>query len=367
MTAAVTTQLPEHNPAEPAQGRARRRRAQAAPSQRAGALVAFLVPAAVTLAVLTYGLGDRPLWQDEHATWWSATLSYADFGSLMRHVDVVFAPFYVAMHAWIMVFGDSEAALRMPAALAMATAAGTLALLGRRLFDLRVGMLAGLVFAALPTVSRYGQEARPYAFAVAAVLVSTLLLVRAVDLRSAKGWLLYAASLPLVGFSHLVALSVLAAHLCLVLQTRRAGDRTAGWGFSGALVLGISCVIPMVSAGRGQGGQIAWNTDTSRNLLALPKDLFGVWPVAIPVLVLGLIGIALAPRYRLLLALWAVLPPLLTAATNNQLHLFLYRYLLFTVPAWLLLASVALCRLTGPVGTGGRSRGGALRMLGWAL
>ncbi|MFJ2739988.1 glycosyltransferase family 39 protein [Streptomyces sp. NPDC087440] len=332
---------------------------------RRSATVAFLLPTAVALAFLLYGIGDRQLWQDEHATWWAAMLSFPDLGTLLKGVDVVFAPFYVLMHLWTSLFGTSETALRLPSALAMAAAAGLLGLLGRRLFDLRTGLLAGLVFAVLPTVTRFGQEARPYAFAVAFVLLATLLLVRVLDRPSVKGWALYAACLPLVGWSHLVSLSVLAAHLCAVLSARRTGDRTSAWGFSGSVLVGVSFVLPMAARGSGQSGQISWNNPTLQTFLAFPRDVVGSWQTAVPLLVLGVVGMALAGRPRVMLAVWALLPPLLTFATADVLRLFYYRYLLFTLPAWVLLAAVAVCRLTGPWSA--RTRRQPFVWLGWVL
>ncbi|MFF0742193.1 glycosyltransferase family 39 protein [Streptomyces sp. NPDC004111] len=353
-------------PAEAAdRPRSAARRLRRSVDARRSAAVAFLLPAAVALAFTLHGIGDRQLWQDEHATWWSATLPLADLGTLLRGVDVVFAPFYVAMHGWTALLGTSETVLRLPAALATAAAAGLLGLLGRRLFDLRTGLLAGLVFAVLPTVTRFGQEARPYAFAVAAVLLSTLLLVRVLERPSVKGWALYAASLPLVGWSHLVSLSVLAAHLCAVLAARRAGDRTAAWGFCGSVLVGVSFVLPMAARGSGQSGQISWNNPTLRTFLDFPHDVVGSWPTAVPLLVLGAVGIAVAGRPRLMLAVWALLPPLLTFATADLLRLFYYRYLLFTLPAWVLLAAVAVCR---PAGFGpDRARRPLVVWLGWLL
>jgi mannosyltransferase len=48
-----------------------------------------------------------------------------------------------------------------------------------------------------------------------------------------------------------------------------------------------------------------------------------------------------ARRRRLTVALltWAILPPIFTYVTFPVLHAFLYRYLLFTLPAWALLAA----------------------------
>ncbi|MET9456709.1 glycosyltransferase family 39 protein [Streptomyces canus] len=335
---------------------------------RLATAVVFLVPTALAFALILHGIGDRQLWRDEHATWWAATLSFHDLSLLIRSIDVVFTPYYVLMHLWIAIAGDSPTAMRVPGAVAMAASAGLLALLGRRLFTTQVGLLAGLAFAVVPVTTRYGQEIRPYAFAVAAVLLSTLLLARALDKPSFKVWVAYTLSVPLIGWSHLASMAVLSAHLVMILIARRDGDKIVGWAYAAACTLGMCFVIPAAISGSGQSGQIAWNNPVLKDLIDFPKNLFGAWAVAVPVMALGALGLFFAGRRALPLAVWIVLPPLATYVTAAQLHLFLPRYLLFTAPAWVLLAAVAVVRIAGPVagakaGTGAAARRG----LGWVL
>ncbi|WP_221353000.1 glycosyltransferase family 39 protein [Streptomyces beigongshangae] len=320
---------------------------------RLATAVTFLLPMAVALALILRGIGDRQLWRDEHATWWAASLSLHDLSLLIRSIDVVFTPYYVFMHGWVALAGDSPTALRIPGAVAMAASAGLLALLGRRLFTPQTGILAGLAFAVVPVTTRFGQEIRPYAFAVAAVLLSTLLLARALDRPSFKVWVAYTLSVPLIGWSHLASVAVLGAHLVMIVAARRAGDRIVGWAYAAAFTLGMSFVVPMAVSGSGQSGQIAWNNPGVEDLLDFPENLFGSRAVAVPVMVLGVIGLFFAGRSALPLAVWVVVPPVATYVTAAQLHLFLPRYLLFTAPAWVLLAAVAVVRIAGPVaGTG---------------
>ncbi|MFC8514238.1 glycosyltransferase family 39 protein [Streptomyces sp. NPDC057257] len=335
---------------------------------RIAAVVTFLLPTALAFALILRHFGDRELWRDEHATWWAASLSLHDLSMLIRTVDVVFTPYYVFMHGWVAVAGDSPSAMRVPGAVAMAASAGLLALLGRRLFTTQVGVLAGLALAVLPLTTRYGQEIRPYPFAVAVVLLSTLLLARALDQPSFKVWVAYMLSVPLIGWSHLASLAVLGAHLVMVVQKRRAGDKIVGWAYAAALILGMCFVMPMAVSGSGQSAQIAWNNPGFQDLVDFPKNLFGSWAVAVPVMALGLIGLCFAGRAALPLAVWIVLPPVATYLTAAQLHLFLPRYLLFTAPAWVLLTAVAVGRLAGPVAGARAGSGGAVRRgFGWVL
>ncbi|KAF5995419.1 MULTISPECIES: glycosyltransferase family 39 protein [Streptomyces] len=344
-------QTPQTDPEQPEQhqeteGRAARRRADSGIG-KGSALLVFALPVLVALACVLPGLGGRQLWRDEHATWWASTLSWHYLGQLIDHIDIVFTPYYAAMHLWIAVAGDSPATLRLPEALAMGISAGLVGLLGRRMFAVRTGLLAGLLFAVVPAITRYGQEARPYAFATLFALLATLFLLRALEKPSLRDWTLYALAIAATGFGHLVAMSVLAGHLGLVVLAKRRGDRIAHYAFAGAVLLGLSITLPMVAKGSGQSGQIAWNNTTTQDLVDFPQELFGSWITGGVVMGLGVLGLLAARRYAVLLGAWAMLPPVLTFLTADQLHLFLPRYLLFTIPAWTLLLAAAVTRLTG--------------------
>jgi mannosyltransferase len=119
-------------------------------------------------AMLTIGLIQpaRPVlsW-DEVATADVAHRSAAQIGQLAHHIDGVFAPYYLLMHVWITLFGDSVLSLRLPSILAITATAALTGELGRRLFGVRAGTAAGLLLALIPNISRYAAEARPYATA----------------------------------------------------------------------------------------------------------------------------------------------------------------------------------------------------------
>ncbi|MFF2952305.1 glycosyltransferase family 39 protein [Kitasatospora sp. NPDC057965] len=342
-----------------------------APQWRA-ALGVALPPALLALVLCLYGSGDRQLWRDEHASWWAAGLSWSDLGTLLGNMDLVLAPYYVLLHLWTAVAGDSEAALRLPSALAMTAAAGCLALLGRRLLSPRAGLLGGLVFALCPAITWYGQDARPYAFAVLAAVGSTLVLTRLVQARPGPvpaaqstvllGWAGYGLTVVAMGLTHLVTLTVLPAHLLLVAREfRRApaapDEDGARWVLLGRWALASAGAVlllsPLLLLGAGQSGQIAWNERGWSDLGALVTDLAGSTALGWALLVVGVLGAAslLVLRQRAAgpLICWALLPVLLTLGTTHWLHLFLARYLLFTVPAWALLGAEAVGRLPGLV------------------
>ena len=408
--------------------------------RRTGSTLALVTgPFVVTLTVLLIQIGERQLWRDEDATWWAASLPLADLRKLVETVDVVLLPYYVLMHGWMAVFGDSPAAMRVPSALFMAVAAALIALIGRRLFDAPTGLIAGLLVPAIPVVSRYGQEARPYAMAMLASVTAVLLLLRALERPTVWRWLAYTLAVVWIACSHIVALMALAAHLIAVLAALRtrpeptatthpaapAADRAdttaaahptapatdradttaarddagagaatlptrraVSWrrlriliGWPVSLTLAMLAISPLIVVGQRQGGQISWIPDPVwARVQAFPGEVFMSGPVPGFLVALGLatiIALAFAGRQirwtAAFLALWTLLPPVLAYYTFHELHFFFPRYLLFTVPAWVLLAAYAVRRFaagaTGriwaPVLATTLAAGAGLTYVGW--
>ncbi|MEV0428340.1 glycosyltransferase family 39 protein [Micromonospora sp. NPDC050495] len=188
----------------------------------------WAVPGLGTLAVTLAGVGRAQLWRDELATWSAATRPVRDLVRLAGTIDAATGPYYLFMHAWTALAGTSPTALRLPSALAMAGAAALTARLGARLVGDRAGLLAGLLFAVLPGTSRYGQEARPYAAATLLAVLATLLLVEALRRPGWRWFTGYALAVAALGLTHLIALTLLAAHGLVVLLAAGRGPAAAG-------------------------------------------------------------------------------------------------------------------------------------------
>ncbi|MCM0676003.1 glycosyltransferase family 39 protein [Micromonospora phytophila] len=305
-----------------------------------------LLPAVVALGVGWWRLDARDMWNDELVTWHATSLSADQFRMLIGNIDLVHAFYYVIMSVLTALTGDSTVALRLPSVVAIGLTAGLVTLIGRRLFDTPVGLLAGLLFALLPTVSRYAQEARSYALVTLAAVAATWLFLRAVDRPSRPRWWAYGIMLVLVGWLHFVALLVVAAHLLYLWRGVPGEEPRWRW----AATAGISglFILPLLVLGSRQSGQISWVENDGDAVLRFLENLTGTMTALVVAAVLAVVAVATAgPERRpaaLMLALWAVLPPVAGYLTFSLLHLFLARYFLFTVPAWALLAAFGVCR-----------------------
>ena len=305
----------------------------------------WAVPAAVTAMIATIGLGRPGLWTDELATWGMATVPWSEFWPVLRYVDAVLAPYYLFMHAWVSVFGDSDISLRAPSLLAMVGSAAMIGVLGRRLMGRAQGIVGGIVFAVLPSTSRFAAEARPFALTAFIACVATWLLLHAARRPARAAWVAYGLSMMVLGWIHVVALVLLAAHALTVVAWHRGG----WWRFAGAATAACTGSVPLLVFGAWQRHQVAYIPRVGFDT-AIPygQVLFGGVAIAIVVAVLVLFSLPLRFPAAVFTS-WAIVPAVALVLVSLVLPMFLPRYLVFTTPAWAQLAGVALVRWRTPL------------------
>jgi mannosyltransferase len=294
---------------------------------------------------------------------------------MLGYQDGVHGAYYLLMWVWVRAFGSGEVALRLPSAIAMAVAAAFITLIGRRLVSPGAGLAAGLVFAALPSVSRYGQEARSYAMVAALATVASYLLVRALAAGAAsrRRWLTgYAVALAGLGLANVFGLLLIPVHLPLLLLARRSAGRAdgpAGPGPAGEarkllrgwlVAVAAACVVvsPVVVLAWAQRHEEVWIKPVSLKEVASLTGLAGGPQPALVAGVIILCAVAASaargrPRLQAdwpapLVALavpWLLLPAALLLAGSLLQPSYVFRYVVFCIPAAALLAGAALAAL----------------------
>jgi uncharacterized membrane protein len=133
-----------------------------------------LAIAAIGFFLRTVRLDLQPLWWDEG---WSVYFATADIPTMIARTAIDIHPpfYYLVLHLWTLFLGSSAVSVRF-----FSVAIGTLSipmifLVGRRLFGVRVGMMAALTMALAPFHVYYSQEVRMYALVTLLVLVSVYL------------------------------------------------------------------------------------------------------------------------------------------------------------------------------------------------
>jgi mannosyltransferase len=354
-----------------------------ATTQRAGrrsaqGYLVWVVPAVVTAVLGVYKIGVPQLWRDELASWSASTRTLPQLWSMLHNIDAVLGLYYFGLHLWISVFGDSAAAMRLPSVIAMTGAAIVVALIGRRLAGNAAGLASGLVFALIPSVSRYAQEARPYAFATLFAALATLLLLRALERPSWLRWALYALAVAAAGAANLVAVCIIAAHAVILLvdfglRTVRIGGEGDGGRvlpgarseaegkplavlvrFAVAAVAGVLIVSPLAIAGHTQE---AWQigqqpTPHVAQLLGISGglwfQLFASTLGAVVVMIIGVLALVAAPDARnRVLAVYALCLGFIPVVavwviSRGPSSYWTFRYMLFCIPGWAVAAGLGI-------------------------
>jgi hypothetical protein len=296
---------------------------------------------------------------------------------------------------------SSVFAVRLPSVVFATLTVPLLYLLGKSLFHRRVGLLAALLLAIAPLHIRYAQEARMYSMLTFFSLLSLYLFWQAIRTGQRRWWVGFALATALNLYTHQLALLLLGVlglfALWLLLRMRAKPELKRefpfqGWHFFGAVGLSGLLYLPMVPflvegilSPEGIGGtpepvygELRWDIEslaTGLRLFSSGNDagMFayaGLFVLAILVLLARLCRVRVRstagrsePRanalhqqsrlgnadcrirdcYALLLLLaWPVLPVVILLSVPAG-HGVRVRYLLFLLPAYLLLVAFGLC------------------------
>ena len=333
----------DDSPTRPLAGPARTTRRR--PAAIAATWGPALLPAVLTIALGLIGLAEPAPGPGEELTRTLSALGPAALAEHARETDAVHVFYYLLLHFWTAVAGDDLTALRLPSVIAAGIGVGVAAELGRRLLTPGIGLVAGLLLATLPVISRYAQEAAPYAPALLPATAATLVLYRTLDRPRWWRWTWYALLVALTGLLHAGALLMLGAHAWTVLSRWLLSRQQALFWWFPVTVLSLVPPAPLIAlAVRQHAGTPAWRPQAPWNLVrTAPELLFG--SAAAGLLIAGLALAARWPDRALVreLAVLAVLPPLLLLGASSVTGpLWAPRHVLLVLPPIALLAAVSL-------------------------
>lgn len=342
-------------------------------------LLALLV--LLALALRLFHLGRYSLWLDEGTTWWNATRATWLEAALSEFNQR--PVWWLVTRASILGLGDSEAALRFPAALCGTIAVGLTILLGRRLFRDEPGIVLLLaVLAATNTfLIDYAQEARMYSGLLVEAVGLSLLVFAWLD-RPRVGTLVAYCALAIVALmTHLFAVWPMAGHALFVLvlalreRSRAALKRVAPfWATQAIALLLVAAWVALTMTG-------SYGAAAGRRFDALARLLHSLWRIGVgPALaavdrprvdaglrafvhdefvvialsallwvlplVLGAIALRRRPEAFAFLASGILVPIAALLAIQSRLPLMHEKYLIFLAP--LLLATAAFGAVSAP-------------------
>ena len=208
-----------------------------------------------------YGLGIRPLWDDEAFAYFVGAGSYSHLWhslTLERHPPLFYSLEWVAIH----LFGPSETSLRVFPALFGTALIYVVFVIGKRLADLRGGLVAAALVAMSPILLYHAQEARSSSLLTLGLVVSSWLLW---DYCERPRWSTGIGAV-LAGWvamtAHYLGLSIIPLAI-LIYLIRTSRQRLTGLPPVIGVLAGFAALLPLIMQQRQgvYGGAISFATD----------------------------------------------------------------------------------------------------------
>jgi len=218
-----------------------------------------------------YTLGSESIWFDEAASIYSAKnpliLMLMECVGGHRHPPLHF----IILKIWIILFNDSEAAVRSISAIFGAASIPMIYLVGKRVFSSKVGLIASFLLSISVYAIHYSQEARSYAILLFLTLLSFYLFIKIMedrDIRKAY-FVAYFIANTLLVYTHYFGLFVVASQLSYYFITRRylkINERLFWYatGASGIVFLPWAVVFVVFSIPR----SFSWEQPTLHNIIS---------------------------------------------------------------------------------------------------
>ncbi len=309
----------------------------------------LLVLLLVAWAWRLHGLDFQSLWRDEVDSLRFATRPLAQVLANFTRPGENGPLYFLLLRPWIELTGRSEYALRFPSAWAGVLAAPLLWAWGRRLFDERVALVAVAFLVVNPYHLWYSQEAKMYALLMVVVMLALWAFAEALERGKFWRWVLWLILTSLCFYIHVLGALVIPLQTLWLLMTPRWRRR---WrAYAAALAALVLPYLPLI------WWQWALLTNpnfrTGHPFVTLPRMLLLVsvaqvqgiprapstFLLAAPIFLL-LAALFLDGRYKLarrLTLTWWFLPLLALFAISLMTPLFTDRYLIWTLPAMLLM------------------------------
>jgi mannosyltransferase len=179
----------------------------------------MLPPAILVLATvlrLTY-IGHHSFWLDELFSLKFSSYKLADLFREVGSFDNHPPTYYLLLHFWMQIFGDSEVSLRMPSAIFSILSVYFTFKAGALLFDRQVAAIAALLLALSAFSIYYAQEARMYSLLAFSSVLSVYFLLKFLEQPTPRRLFGYILASTLLVYTQFYGLFILIAENIYVL------------------------------------------------------------------------------------------------------------------------------------------------------
>jgi mannosyltransferase len=333
-----------------------------------GLMILLLLAAAAALRLQS--LARKPFWFDECFSTVVAGIDWRKFLHLLWWREANMSLYYVLLRAWLDLspnFGQSEFFIRSLSVLIAVATLPALYWLARLLYNARVALIATALLAFNAYHVRYAQEARTYALFVLLATLSSGFLIASLREPSRRYRVGYIVCSILAVYAHFYALLLVLAH-CLTLRwfgsprpngdqrnAARSSEMQRAWTIIGIAVLPLLIFVAKTGA-----GPIRWIPRATRHdLLVFYENFCGSnrWPLGAVFAVACLAAVVPVAKQLFardhswetwrcqFLLVWLLFPIVLTVLLSFARPVFLARYMIFCLPALVILVAAGLARL----------------------
>ncbi len=352
---------------------------QSSPPRDRWAMRAMIGVVLIGAAFRLVNLGRDSFWYDELL---QVNIAGHDVSTILSKLfeNAAMPLDYFITHV-MLIFGRSEFWLRFPAAMWGLLTLPIVYQIGRRLFDRSVGVLAAALLAIIGVHTFFSQELRPYALLTFLAVLSFYFLIQIFRTRRTRYWIAYSVTIALAVLTHYFMLFLIGAQGLIVLigwlhdrllRSDQSIEKMVILKFAGALIPTIVVLMltpwfgSILDVGRlfvesvlapnaipqdaylgqmrGDAAPIDWTffqdkvlTNFTAGGPILPYAFFIMWIIG------AWTGLRRARRSTVLLIVWSIVPAALVIAfLRHRGTFFAIRYILYTLPAFIILIALSL-------------------------
>jgi mannosyltransferase len=303
-------------------------------------------------------LGTHSLWIDEAASVRFATLPWRPFLHTLWSYQGNMTLYYFLLRAW-MHLGDSEFMVRSLGVLFGVLTIPAMYLLGKQLFDRMTGLTAAALLSVHSFHVLWSQQARAYSLLLLLLVLTAYFLVRAMESNdNFFHWGVFATVAALSVYAHVFAVLVLAAHAISILFPKPYRVSTRNILLTAILFEHLIAPMAIFVLINLRSSQLNWVVQPSwQEFWGFLQLLTSQGGKVLVVLYFTLCSLAFFSPAGVeksekegwslrLMALWLILPPVLTLAISPIKAIFDPGFMVVCVPALVMLAARGLTKFT---------------------
>ncbi len=327
--------------------------------------ISFIVLSIIILSFFLriYNLDGESLWYDEAM---SIDISKKTISDIIYVANVDAHPplYYIILHFWIKIFGDSEFSVRFPSIIFGILSVYMIFKLGELIFNRNIGLLCSFILSISLYHIRYSQEARSYSLLVLLVLLSNYFFIKILENREKNkekdNTVGYIISSITMLYTHIFGLFYLLSHNIYYLISKKKNIKLKSWIVIQSIILSffilwLPFILGKIERSIGMRYIITLKTfPTFNSIYGTFKIFAGNEEILYIFIIAIIIGLAklikgnneeYTDKYIFIL-LWLFLPIMVSIIISYTIGpLYMNRYFIGSFPALILLSSKSILEI----------------------